>query len=146
RQSRWYCRNRWESRSVPNFIREPAVNRQRAFCFYGHWGSGKGAGRSGARQRADAIRPYGMGDFQAERRSWSILPSRRVSGVELPSWSLPRSWPILTSHPSWFKHQTSFPSNPIPNNIKSQIVKIELVHLKFYSHFYCTIILTKCKL
>src|SRR5690606_31471520 len=124
RQSRWYCRNRWESRSVPNFIERPAVNRQRAFCFYGHWGSGKGAGRSGARQRADAIRPYGMGDVQAERRSWSILPS----------------------HPSWFKQQPSFPSNPIPNNIKSQIVKIELVHLKFYSHFYCRIILTKCEL
>ena|SRR5690554_6144690 len=23
RQSRWYCRNGWESRSVPNFIGEP---------------------------------------------------------------------------------------------------------------------------
>jgi len=48
--------------------------------------------------------------------------------------------------PSILVNQPSFPSNPIPNNIKSQIVKIELVHLKYYSHFYYSIILTKCEL
>ena len=36
RQSRWYCRNRWESRSVPNFIRRPAVDKTvgLSFCPY----------------------------------------------------------------------------------------------------------------
>ncbi|MFD1769169.1 hypothetical protein, partial [Sphingobacterium suaedae] len=34
RQSRWYCRNRWESRSVPNFIaRAPSGNWRGSFLF-----------------------------------------------------------------------------------------------------------------
>ncbi len=41
-------------------------------------------------------------------------------------------------------HPSSTPR--IPNNIKSQLVKIVLVHLKYYSHFYYSIILTKCEL
>ena len=36
RQSRWYCRNRWESRSVPNFIRKPYHGSGRALLFYGY--------------------------------------------------------------------------------------------------------------
>src|SRR5690606_2176787 len=31
RQSRWYCRNRWESRSVPNFTGKPLQETARGF-------------------------------------------------------------------------------------------------------------------
>ncbi|WP_211357423.1 hypothetical protein, partial [Sphingobacterium allocomposti] len=30
-QSRWYCRNRWESRSVPNFTGKPLQETARGF-------------------------------------------------------------------------------------------------------------------
>uniref|UniRef100_UPI001F403040 hypothetical protein n=1 Tax=Sphingobacterium faecale TaxID=2803775 RepID=UPI001F403040 len=32
RQSRWYCRNRWESRSVPFLIRSPFRKLEGLFC------------------------------------------------------------------------------------------------------------------
>ncbi|MGJ1228811.1 hypothetical protein ACR78H_25005, partial [Sphingobacterium siyangense] len=31
RQSRWYCRNRWESRSVPFFTRKPLLETVKGF-------------------------------------------------------------------------------------------------------------------
>src|SRR5690606_19705691 len=34
RQSRWYCRNRWESRSVPNFIQSPFRKLEGLFCVF----------------------------------------------------------------------------------------------------------------
>ncbi|MGJ1395579.1 hypothetical protein, partial [Sphingobacterium sp. UBA6308] len=39
RQSRWYCRNRWESRSVPFFTRKPLLETVKGFfrlatCLY----------------------------------------------------------------------------------------------------------------
>ncbi|WP_207898576.1 hypothetical protein, partial [Sphingobacterium sp. JUb20] len=33
RQSRWYCRNRWESRSVPFFIQKPLLYSRGFFVF-----------------------------------------------------------------------------------------------------------------
>src|SRR5690606_21569611 len=35
RQSRWYCRNRWESRSVPIFIQSPCIYMQGLFLWTG---------------------------------------------------------------------------------------------------------------
>ncbi|WP_211357528.1 hypothetical protein, partial [Sphingobacterium allocomposti] len=32
-QSRWYCRNRWESRSVPNFTGKPLQETARGFFY-----------------------------------------------------------------------------------------------------------------
>ncbi|WP_313366929.1 hypothetical protein, partial [Sphingobacterium mizutaii] len=64
---RWYCRNRWESRSVPNFIRKPAVNRQRAFCFWGLWGNhGRYKGTSAWKDTNGRIRsaPTEWGTFR----------------------------------------------------------------------------------
>ncbi|MGJ1388433.1 hypothetical protein ACR782_19695, partial [Sphingobacterium spiritivorum] len=34
RQSRWYCRNRWESRSVPFFIRKPFLETDKGFFVF----------------------------------------------------------------------------------------------------------------
>ncbi|MGJ1264177.1 hypothetical protein, partial [Sphingobacterium spiritivorum] len=34
RQSRWYCRNRWESRSVPFFKRKPFLETDKGFFVF----------------------------------------------------------------------------------------------------------------
>ncbi|WP_336876148.1 hypothetical protein, partial [Sphingobacterium multivorum] len=36
RQSRWYCRNRWESRSVPFFTRKPLLETVKGFFRLGN--------------------------------------------------------------------------------------------------------------
>ncbi|WP_343558485.1 hypothetical protein, partial [Sphingobacterium sp.] len=47
RQSRWYCRNRWESRSVPFFTRKPLLETVKGFFRLETFaGTGTGSDRS----------------------------------------------------------------------------------------------------